>query len=211
MKMGIETSNRKLKHLGFIRVIAIYYVISLLKLYEYAKLKSGPFRSTIQTLEFFVIAVLAPFYDRAKGLPDDILVFLDNKADVATIRFNEHAPALAKSVVIKVHSMIVILVQEAEAGGPNAAIHYAAQVFKTSSTRQFAKLLYAFDKIPPPFESVARKAAPSFANLSDTCNTSIKRMTAKGYTVFTYFPLIPIDQIAEEFNNLIDAKQNPNA
>lgn len=71
--------DRELKYLGFIRVIAINAVICLWKLYEYAKLKSGPFKSTIGTVESLVTAIVGPFYDRAKVLPDDVLLFLDNK------------------------------------------------------------------------------------------------------------------------------------
>lgn len=77
--METENSDRELKHLGFIRVITINAAICLWKLYEYAKLKSGPFKSTIGTVESLVAAIVGPFYDRAKVLPDDVLLFLDNK------------------------------------------------------------------------------------------------------------------------------------
>lgn len=100
--------------------------------------------------------------------------------------------------------------QVAKAGSPIAAIHYAGAVFKQSVLRQLAMVLYAFDKIPPPFDSMARNAAPAFANWSDTYNRAIKGMAAKGYTVFSHLPLVPIDEIADEFNKLIDAREQHN-
>ncbi|KAM7484071.1 hypothetical protein LguiA_000080 [Lonicera macranthoides] len=216
--MGSNKMDRELKYLGFIKVIAINAVICLWKLYEYAKLKSGPFKSTIGTVESLVTAIVGPFYDRAKVLPDDVLLFLDNKVNEATYKFDEQAPPLAKQVVSQVHSIVhksseiaLSLAQEAKSGGPIAAIHYAGTVFKQSVPRQLAMVLYAFDKIPPPFDSMARNAAPAFANWSDTYNRAIKGMAAKGYTFFNHLPLVPIDEIAEEFNKLVDAREQHNS
>lgn len=48
-------------------------------LYNYAKQNSGPLRSAVGTVEGTVTTVLGPVYDRIKGVPQDLLVFVDNK------------------------------------------------------------------------------------------------------------------------------------
>jgi len=48
-------------------------------LYDYAKQNSGPLRSAVGTVEGTVTTVLGPVYNKFKPLPQDLLVFFDNK------------------------------------------------------------------------------------------------------------------------------------
>lgn len=75
-----------LKHLGFVRVLAINTAVLVSNLYEYAKQTSGPLRSTVGTVENAVTTVVRPVYERLKGVPDEVLVFLDKK--VFNLYFN---------------------------------------------------------------------------------------------------------------------------
>lgn len=85
----MEVENRKksqeLKHLGFVRVAAIHALVCVSSLYDYAKRNSGPLRSTVGTVEGAVTAVVAPVYEKFKGVPADLLVFLDEKV-ISSIR-----------------------------------------------------------------------------------------------------------------------------
>ena len=74
-----ESKNEELKHLGFVRVAAIQTLVVVSNLYEYAKQNSGPLRSTVGTVEGAVTSVLGPVYSKLKDVPDDVLVFVDNK------------------------------------------------------------------------------------------------------------------------------------
>ena len=75
-KVGKE---KELKHLGFERIAAIQTLVCVSNLYEYAKHNSGPLRSTVGTVEGAVTAVVGPVYQKLKGVPDDVLAFLDTK------------------------------------------------------------------------------------------------------------------------------------
>lgn len=102
------------------------------------------------------------------------------------------------------------MVQEAKAGGPIAVVHCAATVYKQSIPIQLAKVWYGLNKIPP-FHSVAQMALPVVANLSQKYNTVIAGMAAKGYTVFSHVPLVPIDEIAKAYNKQVEASSQGDA
>ncbi|KAM2157195.1 hypothetical protein ACFX1R_042794 [Malus domestica] len=79
---GVEIGKEKeLKHLGFLRVAAIQTLVCVSNLYDYAKQNSGPLRSTVGTVEGEVTAVVGPVYRKFKGVPDDVLTFLNAKVD----------------------------------------------------------------------------------------------------------------------------------
>lgn len=69
----------QLKHLGFVKILAINAVVLLWKLYGFAKQMTGPFKSTVEKVELVVTAVARPICYTFKEVPGDILVFLDNK------------------------------------------------------------------------------------------------------------------------------------
>lgn len=71
--------DKELKHLGFVRIAAIQTLVCVSNLYEYAKHNSGPLRSTVGTVECAVTTVVGPVYEKLKGVPDDLLAFLDTK------------------------------------------------------------------------------------------------------------------------------------
>ncbi|KAK3040853.1 hypothetical protein RJ639_029197 [Escallonia herrerae] len=207
-KVEIEKSDEKLKHLGFVRMIAMNAVVCVSHLYECAKQNSGPLKSTVGHVESAVTNVVGPVYDKFKGLPGDVLVFLDNKVDEATIKFDEHAPPLAKQVVGQAQSMVKKasqvaqdLVQEFLVGGPHAAIHHAGSLYKQSVLSQSAKMWYVVNKIPP-CHTVAQIVVPTAAHLSEKYNKVIAELAAKGYSVFNHFPLVPLDEIAKAYKQV---------
>lgn len=72
-------SDRELKYLGFVRVIGIKAIVCVWSMYEYAKEHTGPFKWCIGMKERVATAVVRPFYNKFKGIPDDILFYFDNK------------------------------------------------------------------------------------------------------------------------------------
>lgn len=206
--METDTESKRqqeLKHLGFVRIAAIHALVCVSSLYNYAKRNSGPLRSTVGTVESAVTAVVGPVYEKFKGVPDDLLLFLDVKVDEASHEFDKHAPPLAKQVVNQAQSLIEKasekaqkLVSEAQSGGPRAAVHFAAGEFKdfllTNSVKAWYKLNhYAL------FHKSAEITVPTAAHWSEKYNHVVEDMDKKGYTVFSYFPLVPIDEIAKAF------------
>ncbi|GLT86685.1 hypothetical protein SLE2022_048070 [Rubroshorea leprosula] len=203
-KMGVvEQEDRKLKHLGFMRMAAIQALVCVSNLYEYAKQNSGPLRSTVGTVEGAVTTVVSPVYEKLKGVPDHLLVFLDGKVDEVSHKFDERAPPVAKQVVSQAQFLIQQalekvqkFVSEARDNGARGALHYAAaeskQLVLTNSVKVWVKLNYY-----PSFHSVANMAVPTAACWSDKYNHVVNDMTHKGYPVFGYLPLIPVDEIKQ--------------
>lgn len=72
----------QLEHLGFVRILAINAAVLVSNLYIYAKQNSGPLKSTVEKVEDAVTTVVSPVYERFKGIPTDILVFLDKKVNL---------------------------------------------------------------------------------------------------------------------------------
>lgn len=200
-----KRTHQELKHLGFVRAAAINTIVCLSSLYDYAKQNSGPLRSAVGAVEGAVTTVVSPVYDKFKGVPDHLLVFLDEKVDVASAKFDEHAPPLAKQVVSHVHDAVEkatqlakALVHQAQVDGPIAAAHYAAQESKEIVLDQSVKVWSKLDQLPP-FHMVAEMTVPTAAHWSDKYNKLVADLRGKGYTAFCYIPLIPSDEIAKAF------------
>lgn len=85
--METDRENQHLKHLGFVRMAAIHTLVCASNLYDYAKENSGTLRSTVGSVEGAVTTVVGPVYEKLKGVPDDLLVFLDKKVPKFRIWF----------------------------------------------------------------------------------------------------------------------------
>lgn len=81
--------------------------------------------------------------------------------------------------------------KEAQTGGPRSAILYAATESKQLIFNQSVKLWVVLDQYHP-IHKMAEKAAPTATYLSEKYNH-----TVKGYTVFGYLPLVPVDDISK--------------
>ncbi|KZV57716.1 REF/SRPP-like protein-like, partial [Dorcoceras hygrometricum] len=98
--------DTELKHLEFLKILAVHSFVVVSNLYENAKQNSGPLKSTVETVENAVAAVVDPVYQKVKGVPGDLLIFLDKKVDEAAHKFDESAPPVAKKAVCKAQSVV---------------------------------------------------------------------------------------------------------
>jgi len=125
--------------------------------------------------------------------------------DEATNKFEEHAPTFVKQVANQAKGLIQEathkaekVVNEAQSGGAKAAASYVAteskQIVLTGSVKLWSGLNHY-----PPIHAVAEMAVPTAAHWSEKYNNVVKDITGKGYAVFGYLPLIPIDEIAKAF------------
>ncbi|KAK6645961.1 hypothetical protein PHAVU_L001946 [Phaseolus vulgaris] len=195
----------ELKHLGFVRIAAIKGFVCISNLYDFAKQNSGPLRSAVGTVEDTVTTVLGPVYHKFKGVPNRLLLFVDNKVDESTHKFDEHAPSLVKQVASQVNCLVQEMtnkaekvVSEAQYGGARAAAQYVATESKKIVVSGSVKLWGGLNHYPP-FHAVAEMAVPSAAHWSEKYNNVVKGMSKRGGGVLGYLPLIPIDDIAKAF------------
>ena len=200
-----DYKNEELKHIGFVQIAAIQAFVCMSNLYDYAKQNSGPLRSAVGTVEATVTTVIGPVYHKFNPLPKHFLLFLDNKVDEATNKFNEKAPPFVKQVANQANDLIQEVthkaekvVSEAQSGGARAAANYVAteskQIVLTGSVKLWVGLNHY-----PPFHAVAEMAVPTATYWSEKYNNVVKNITGKGYAVSGYLPLIPIDEIAKAF------------
>ena len=205
LEVTVESKNKDLKHLGFVRIAAIQTFVIVSNLYEYAKQNSGPLRSAVGTVENTVTTVLGPVCNKFKDFPDDVLVYVDKKVDEASHKFDEHAPSFAKhladqakGVIQKVTCEAGKVASEAQSGGSRAAVHFVATESKHFVLINSVKLWNGLTHYPP-FHALAEIAVPTAAHWSEKYNHVIKAMTQKGYSFIGYLPLIPVEEIAKAF------------
>ncbi|CAA2975924.1 REF SRPP At1g67360 [Olea europaea subsp. europaea] len=198
----------QLKHLQFVRIIAINTAVIVSNLYDYAKQNSGPLKSAVETVENAVTAVVCPVYEKFRGFPGDLLVFLDKKLDEGTYKFDEYAPPLAKKVVSKTQSLVkkasqiaYDLAEETKVGGPGAALSLAGTMSKHFAMSHLAIVWYKVDHYPA-LHGLTEMAVLTAAYFSEKYNKLVKDLTAKGYSVFGYLPLVPIEEMANAYKKV---------
>lgn len=127
------------------------------------------------------------------------------QVDVASAKFDEHAPPLAKQVATQVHNVFnqttqlaKEVIHEAQVGGPLAAAQYAANESKEVVLNQSVKAWSKLDKFPA-VHMVAEITVPTAAHWSEKYNSVITDQRGKGFAVFSYVPLVPIDEISKAF------------
>lgn len=200
-----KAHRRQLKHLGFVRLTAVHALVFVSGLYDRAKRNCGPLRPAVATVEGAVTAIVGPVYEKLKDVPEDLLVFADRKVDEATHKFDKHAPPFAKHVAHDIHHLILKtaekaqrLVNEAQTGGPHAALHYAATESKHVFLDQSVKVWIRLNKVQP-LHMVVDMTVPTAAHWSKKYNNVVMDMKQKGYPVIGYLPPVPIDEIAKAF------------
>ncbi|XP_057811150.1 REF/SRPP-like protein At1g67360 [Salvia miltiorrhiza] len=207
-EVEVERSDVQLKRLGFVRGLAINAAVLVTALYGYAKENSGPLKSTVGKVENAVTAVVGPVFERFKGVPGDFLVFLDRKVDEASLKFEECAPPTAKGVAIKAQAiakeasrLLQELVEEAKAEGPIAAISHAGRISKDVAVSGLAVAWYKANQFPA-LHGVLEIAVPTATHWSEKYNSLVKDLAGKGYTVFCYAPLVPVEEMEKAYKQV---------
>ncbi|KAI3817456.1 hypothetical protein L1987_11247 [Smallanthus sonchifolius] len=85
----------KLKHLAFLKEIAVNFLVILSNVYDFVKENSGDLKSTVVSAE----TAVGPLYEKLKDLAEQVIVFVDDK-------FDKHSPSLAKKLVVILQSLI---------------------------------------------------------------------------------------------------------
>ncbi|XP_042053412.1 REF/SRPP-like protein At1g67360 [Salvia splendens] len=205
---GAAGNGIQLKRLGFVRTLTINVVDLVSNIYDHAKQNSGSLKPTVDRAESAVAAVVTPIYQRFKDVPTHLLVFLDNKVDEASHTFDERAPPAAKNVALKVHlimkkasATVEELAEEAKVGGPLAAVSRASSISKTFAVNQLAVVWYKINQ-HPSLHSVSEVAAPTATHYSEKYNNLVQGMRGKGYSLFCYAPLIPVEEMAKAYKRV---------
>ncbi|XP_073130022.1 REF/SRPP-like protein At1g67360 [Henckelia pumila] len=206
--VGVERSDAELKHLEFLKILAVHSFVVAENLYDNAKQNSGPLKSTVETVENAVTAVVDPVYQKIKGVPGDLLVFLDKKVDEAARKFDERAPPAAKKAVSKAQlgakkaSLIAQdLAEEVKVAGPYAAISHAGVISKQIAVNQLALFWFKANQYPA-VHGASEVAVPAAVHWSEKYNKMVKDMATQGYGLFNYVPLVPVEEMAKAYKQV---------
>lgn len=92
------------------------------------------------------------------------------------------------------------MVQEVRVAGPRSAILYFATHCKNCVQGYMPILLGQVTRIPV-INSVAKELIPTVTVWVGKYNNMVTKLGARGYHLFRYFPLVPMDDIAKAFKN----------
>ncbi|KAL6529091.1 hypothetical protein OROHE_014835 [Orobanche hederae] len=207
-QVEVEGSEMHLKHLGFVRILTINAVVLISNLYVYAKQNSGSLKSTVDTVENAVTTVVGPVYERLKGIPSDLLAFLDKKVDEVTHKIDECAPPAAKNVILNVQIFFKKasqaaqgLADEVKVAGPLAVVIHASKISKHLAVNRLAVAWYKVNQ-HPALRGVTVTVVRTSAHWSQKYNKLITNLTAKGYYLFNYAPLVPVEEMAKAYKQV---------
>ncbi|XP_031491175.1 stress-related protein-like [Nymphaea colorata] len=214
--MATDQENREgnLKHLGFFRVAAIRALACVSALYGQAKENSGPLRSGVEAVEGTVKMVVGPVYQRLKGVPDDLLCFVDKKVDETVTKLNVFVPPPVKQVsseaygaAQKVPQVAKSFVSKAHQDGVVVASKSFYTEYEPAAVEYMVKVYHALYSLPL-FPHLAEVVIPTAAHWSEKYNRTVVHMTASHYPFCSYLPLVPIEKISKTFEGKKKKKES---
>ncbi|XP_051132343.1 stress-related protein-like [Andrographis paniculata] len=201
----LENERKKLKYLDFVQVAAVYMVVCLSSLHKYAKNHSGPLKPGVQTVEGIVRTIVGPVYDKLHDVPLHLLKFVDRKVDDSVIKLDHHVPSLLKHVSRQAWEAA----QEVRRSGLASTAKTAYVKYEPTAkelygkyepvAEQYAVAAWRMLNRLPLFPQVAQVMVPTVAFSAEKYNQAVSYAAGKGYTVSYYLPVVPIERIANTF------------
>lgn len=128
--------------------------------------------------------------------------------DEATYKFNECAPPAAKSAALKAQliankasRLVQELVEEAKVDGPLAAVSHAGKISKDVAVSGVAVAWYKANHYPA-LHGVLEIVVPTATHWSEKYNSMVKDLAGKGYSLFSYVPLVPVEEMEKAYKQV---------
>lgn len=217
-----EEEEERLKRLEFVQVATLHALVCVSNLYVYAKERSGPLKTGVDTMEGTVKSVVGPVYNKFHDVPNEVLKFVDRKVDDSVTKLDRSVPPVLKQVPAQALSAAQMaplvahsVVSEVRRAG---VVETASGIAKSVYTKcePTAKELYskyepkaeqcavsAWKRLNqlPVFPRVAQVVVPTAAYCTEKYNQTVASSAEKGYRVSSYLPLVPTEKIAKMFND----------
>ncbi|CAI8619237.1 unnamed protein product [Vicia faba] len=97
---------QQLKYLQFVQFATIHALMRCAILYSYAKERSGPLKTGVDTVEEAVKTVIGPVYDKFHQVPVELLKYVDRKVDESVSELDRHVPTNVKNVSTQARSFV---------------------------------------------------------------------------------------------------------
>lgn len=126
------------------------------------------------------------------------------KVDEASYKLEECAPAAAikaQSIAKEACRLVQQLAEEAKVEGPMAAISHAGKISKDVAVSGLAVAWYKANQYPA-LHGVLQIAVPTATHWSEKYNSVVKDLAAKGYSVFCYAPLVPVEEMEKAYKQV---------
>ncbi|KAE9599283.1 hypothetical protein Lal_00044089 [Lupinus albus] len=196
-----QQQQEELKYLEFVHFITIQTLMHAAIVYAYAKERSGPLKSGVETVEEAVKTVVAPVYDKFHLVPVELLKYVDRKVDESVAEIDRHVPSNVKKVSSQARSVVS---EVRRAGVVDIASGLAKSAYDKYEPKaeQAAVLAWRMLNQLPLFPKVANAVLPKAAYCSEKYNEAVALSAEKGYRVSAYLPLVPTKKIANVFTNV---------
>lgn len=190
--------EQELKYLEFVQFATIQAVMRCAILYSYAKERSGPLKSGVDTVEEAVKTVVGPVYGKFHQVPVELLKYVDRKVDESVSEIDRHVPTNVKKVSNQAASVVS---EVRRTGVVESASGLAKTVYSKYEPKAEQCAVSAWKKLNqlPLFPTVANVVLPKAAYCTEKYNEAVVSSAEKGYRVSAYLPLVPTERIAKVF------------
>ncbi|CAI8591152.1 unnamed protein product [Vicia faba] len=191
-------SVQQLKYLQFVQFATIHALMRCAILYSYAKERSGPLKTGVDTVEEAVKTVIGPVYDKFHQVPVELLKYVDRKVGESVSELDRHVPTNVKKVSTQARSVVT---EVRRAGVVESASGLAKTVYSKYEPKAEECAVSAWKRLNqlPLFPQVANVVLPKAAYCSERYNEAVVFGAEKGYRVSAYLPLVPTEKIAKVF------------
>ncbi|CAL0300885.1 unnamed protein product [Lupinus luteus] len=193
-----QQQQQQLKYLEFVQFATIQALMHAAIVYTYAKERSGPLKSGVESVEEAVKTVVAPVYDKFHLVPVELLKYADRKVDESVAEIDRHVPSNVK----KASSQACYVVSEVRRTGVvDVASGLAKTVYDKCEPKAEQAAVSAWRKLKqlPLFPRVADAVLPKAAYCTEKYNETVALSAEKGYRVSAYLPLVPTEKIVNVF------------
>ncbi|RYQ82454.1 hypothetical protein Ahy_B10g101040 [Arachis hypogaea] len=197
-KAVVEAQQQELKYLEFVQFATIQAVMRAAILYSYAKERSGPLKSGVETVEEAVKTVVAPVYDKFHLVPTEFLHYVDRKVEESVAEIDRHVPT---NVKVASNQACSVVSSVRRTGVVDAASGFAKSVYDKYEPKAEECAVSAWRKLKqlPLFPIVAGAVLPKAAYYTAKYNEAVTVSAKKGYKVSAYLPLVPTEKIVRVF------------
>ncbi|MED6187500.1 hypothetical protein PIB30_077028 [Stylosanthes scabra] len=198
-KAVVDADQQELKYLEFVQFATLQAMMRAAIFYSYAKERSGPLKSGVETVEEAVKTVVAPVYDKFHLVPAEFLRYVDRKVEESVAEIDRHVPT---NVKVASNQACSVVSNVRQTGVVDAASGFAKSVYDKYEPKAEQCAASAWRKLNqlPLFPTVAGALLPKAAYCTAKYNEAVTVSAKKGYRVSAYLPLVPTEKIVRVFS-----------
>ncbi|KAF7805092.1 REF/SRPP-like protein [Senna tora] len=211
--------KEELKYLEVVQLASNEALTRLSGVYAYAKERSGPLKSSVESVEGTIKTVVGPVYTKYHTVPVEVLKYVDRKVDESVTELDRRLPENVKKVTSEAltaaqkapEAARTVVWQVRSAGVVDTASGLAKSAYSKCEPKAEQCAVSAWRKLNqlPLFPRVANAVLPTAAYCTEMYNETVRSTAEKGYRVSNYLPLVPTQRIASVFSETENEANTP--